>query len=247
VTQPRKDPNVEPFSADAASNDGYIYTTNASMSSRVANQRLTDVTLELADFDAKRVIDIGCGDGTYGREILGAASPALVLGIDPAQQAVEIARRKAADPRLVFSVSSAYSLPCPDDSFDIAYLRGVLHHMDQPVDALREALRVAPVVVVTEPNGYNLGLKVIERTSKYHIEHGEKSYAPRTLDRWVGELGGRVTLRRWVGLVPMFSPDWIARPLKWVEPGLERLPILRAVGCGTYAFAVVHERALTRR
>jgi SAM-dependent methyltransferase len=239
VSESGNDPNVEPFSADAVSNDGYIYTTNASLSSRLANRRMTDVSLEIAEFRAKRVIDIGCGDGTYGREILDLAGPALILGIDPAEEAVEIARRKASDPRLVFSVSSAYSLPCPDDSFDVAYLRGVLHHMDQPVDALREALRVAPVVVVIEPNGYNPGLKVIERCSKYHVEHGEKSYAPRALDRWVTELGGRVRTRRWVCLVPMFSPDWMARPLKRLEPALERLPVLRAVGCGTYAFTIV--------
>lgn len=239
MTETGRDPNVTPFTADAVNNDGYIYTTNAPLSSCLANRRMTDVSLEMAEFAAKRVIDIGCGDGTYGREVLDRAGPSLVLGIDPAEEALGIASRKAADRCLVFSVSSAYSLPCADDSFDLAYLRGVLHHMDEPVDALREALRVAPVVVVIEPNGYNLGLKVIERCSKYHVEHGEKSYFPSTLDRWVAQLGGRVKTRRWVCLVPMFSPDWIARPLKRVEPVLERLPVLRAFGCGTYAFTVV--------
>ena len=231
-----QDPDVKAFSADAAANDGYIYTTNAPLSSRLANRRLTDATLDLADFEAKRVIDIGCGDGTYGREILDLANPAVIAGIDPAEEAVRIARRKAEEPRLVFSASSAYTLPCADDSFDIAYLRGVLHHMTRPVEALGEALRVAPLVVVIEPNGYNPGLKLIERCSKYHIEHGEKSYAPRTLDRWVAGLGGRVVDRQFVGLVPMFSPDWMARAMKRAEPGLERLPALRAVGCAVYAF-----------
>jgi SAM-dependent methyltransferase len=232
--QPHRE--VEPFSMDAATNDGYVYTTNAPLSSRLANQRLTDATLGLADFGSKRVVDVGCGDGTYDREILALANPAVIIGIDPAKEAVEIARRKAGDPRLMFSASSASALPFADNSFDIAHLRGVLHHMSQPIEALREALRVAPLVVVTEPNGYNPGLKVIERCSKYHIEHGEKSYAPRTLDRWVASLGGRVVNRRFVGLVPFFAPDWMARALKLAEPGLERLPALRTVGCAVYAF-----------
>jgi SAM-dependent methyltransferase len=233
------DVSVAPFRADVEGNDGYIYTTNAGLSSRIANRRVTDVTLELADFAGKRVIDIGCGDGTYTAELMAEGRPSRITGIDPASEAVEVAGRKYGRPDVTFAVSSAYQLPFPDDSFDIAYLRGVLHHMDRPADALRESFRLAPTVVVTEPNGYNLGLKVIERCSEYHVQHGEKSYSPRTLDRWVARMGGTVTRRRWVGLVPMFCPDWCARPLKRVEPILEALPVLRSVGCGVYTFAAV--------
>lgn len=235
------DVSVAPFRADVAGNDGYIYTTNAGLSSRVANRRVTDVTLGLADFAGKRVIDIGCGDGTYTAELMDEGRPSRITGIDPASEAVEVAGRKNARPDITFTVSSAYDLPFPDDSFDVAYLRGVLHHMDQPAAALRESFRVAPMVVVIEPNGYNLGLKVIERCSEYHVQHGEKSYSPRTLDRWLAATGGTVTRRRWVGLVPMFCPDWCARALKRVEPVLEALPVLRAVGCGVYAFAAVRQ------
>lgn len=241
MTEGSREDQIDPFRVDAASHEGYVYTTNSRLSSRMANERLTHATLEMARFGGKKVIDIGCGDGTYDRELVTLTSPALLMGVEPAEEAVQVARRKADNPRLLFAVSSAYALPCPDDSFDIAYLRGVLHHMSQPTDALGEALRVAPLIVVTEPNGYNPGLKLIERCSTYHVEHGEKSYAPRTLDRWVGDVGGRVVERRWVGLVPMFSPDWVARAMKRLEPHLERLPLLRAVGCGTYAFNAVRD------
>jgi hypothetical protein len=97
------------------------------------------------------------------------------------------------------------------------------------------------LIVVIEPNGFNPGLKVIERCSKYHIEHGEKSYAPRTLDRWISELRGRVIARQFVGLVPFFAPDWMARAMKRAEPGLEQLPVLRALGCAVYVFTATRE------
>lgn len=238
---------VDPFAADATANHGYIYSTNAGLSSRLANRRLTDSVLAVADFRGKRVLDIGCGDGTYTHELAELGLVGVMHGIDPAEEAVRVAKGKSgADGREVgFAVSSAYALPYPDDSFDVAVLRGVLHHMGQPVDALREGLRVASTMVVVEPNGYNPGLKVLERCSSYHIEHGEKSYRPKTLDGWVSAVGGNVEVRRWAGLVPMFCPDWLARLTKVVEPAVEALPIVRNIGCAVYVFRAERHRAQT--
>src|SRR5205809_102151 len=50
-SQTRLAPDVgagpEPFDRDVELNEGYRYTTNAPLSSRLANDRLTDATLEL--------------------------------------------------------------------------------------------------------------------------------------------------------------------------------------------------------
>ncbi len=228
---------VDPFAVDAATNAGYIYTTNAGLSSQLANRRLTEATLAVAEFKGARVLDVGCGDGTYTHELAEVGDVAGIHGIDPAEEAVKLAKAKTTLPNVSFAVSSAYELPFAADSFDVAMLRGVLHHMGRPVDALREALRAASRVVVVEPNGYNPGLKVLERCSSYHIEHGEKSYPPRALDRWIADVGGTVTTRMWAGFVPMFCPDWWARAAKRVEPLVERVPVVRNVGCAVYVFA----------
>ncbi len=230
-------PGVDPFEHDVVRSGGYRYTTDAPLSSCLANDRMTSASLALADWRHRRVIDVGCGDGTYTAEMLRLADIAGIHGVDPSPAAVEAARARAGDPRMTFAVGSAYELAHADDDFDIAYLRGVLHHMDHPVEALTEALRVAPLIVVVEPNGYNVGLKVLERVSPYHREHKEKSYQPRQLDRWVQGIGATVVARRYVGFVPMFSPDPYARAAKRIEPALERQPGLRQVTCAQYAFA----------
>jgi SAM-dependent methyltransferase len=230
-------PEVDGFKADLAENEGYRYTTNAPLSSRLANRRCTDAVLAMADFRGKRIVDVGCGDGTYTIELLELAQPASVHGVDLFPQAIVTARGKSADPRVTFAVGSATDLPYGDNSFDIAVVRGVLHHMPKAQDALREAMRVAPIIVVLEPNGYNPGLKLFERFHPYHKAHGEMSYAPKKLDRWIGELGGTVHRRTWAGLVPMFCPDRAAVALKKVEPAFERVPLLRSVGCAVYVFA----------
>lgn len=246
MTPRPSDPSVDPFSADIAANAGYLYTTNATLSSRLANRRLTDASVAVGDFAGRRVVDIGCGDGTYTFDLFEATGPSAITGLDPSEDAVRVGHRKVGDLPVTFVVGSALSLPYPSDSFDVAYLRGVLHHMTRPVDALREALRVATSVVVVEPNGYNPMLKVLERCSRYHIEHGEKSYPPRRLDRWVGDLGGKVERREFAGLVPFFCPDWLARVIKRIEPLVERLPVVRHLGCAVYVFTATAERRVAQ-
>jgi len=95
---------------------------------------------------------------------------------------------------------------------------------------------VAPTVVAVEPNGLNPGLKALERVSRYHVEHGERSHPPRRLDGWAAAAGATVMRRQWVGFVPMFCPDRYARAAKRVEPVLERAPVLRTLACAQYVF-----------
>jgi ubiquinone/menaquinone biosynthesis C-methylase UbiE len=227
----------DPFATDAAQG-GYRYTTDAPLSSRMAHGRMTDAVLAIADFKDKRVIDVGCGDGLFTFELLERGGAASVVGVDPVLEALEVARARSEGERAEFKLGSDYELDFPSSDFDIAHLRAVLHHLDRPIDALREALRVAPTVVVAEPNGNNPGVKLFERFSRYHIDHEERSYSSRALNRWARSVGGEVTARNWVGEVPTFCPDIVARVTKRIEPLSESLPGFRALACAHYVFVV---------
>jgi SAM-dependent methyltransferase len=231
-----KNDAIAPFSADITSNRGYLYTTNAPLSSCYANERMTTAMLAQVDMRDKRVIDIGCGDGTFTIELFDRGKPRSMTGIDPCAEAITMAEQKKEEREIEFVAKGAYDLPWNTDSFDIACIRGVLHHLERPIDALREAFRVAPLILVVEPNGYNPGLKVLEKVSTYHVQHEEKSYAASRLNRWVTMLGGLIIAREWIGFVPVFCPDWFARVLKSVEPIIERVPILNRFCCAQYVF-----------
>jgi ubiquinone/menaquinone biosynthesis C-methylase UbiE len=231
------DKNVNTFNEDVDENQGYRYTTNAQLSSKMANKRLSDASLAITNFAGTNVIDIGCGDGTYTFEIYDRGKVARIHGIDPADKAVEFAQSNAGDRQATFAVENAYALPYADKAYDVAYLRGVLHHMSYPEKAIGEALRVAKRIVIVEPNGFNPVLKVLEKVSKYHIEHDEKSYFPFKIDGWIESFGGRVVARKYAGLVPMFCPDWMAKTLKVVEPLGEAIPLVKQVGCAVYVLA----------
>ncbi|MBF0504446.1 MAG: class I SAM-dependent methyltransferase [Candidatus Omnitrophica bacterium] len=238
----QKQSSAEIFNQDVNSNSGYKYTTKASLSSELANLRLTLATLEICDLNGKKVVDIGCGDGTYTMELFLRGGVDSIHGIDPAGNAIKIAQQRTANQRIVFDLQSGEKLNYASDSFDIAHLRGVLHHVGDPIHVLREALRVAPTVVVIEPNGYNPVLKLLEMFSLYHREHKEKSFSSLRLHRWINQIGGKVCTGRYAGFVPFFCPDRLAQILKAVEPVVERLPVINVLCCAVYVFVIKRVR-----
>jgi SAM-dependent methyltransferase len=226
--------NVAPFEQDAAAHGGYVYTLAKRLSCRLATGRSLEAILETGQLAGRSVLDVGCGDGYYTIGYWDRGQPRALTGVDAAAAAVRVAREKSEARPIRFEVADVHRLPFPDNSFDVALIQSTLHHDDDPAGIIREAFRVAPVILIHEPNGNNLGLKAIERVSRYHREHGEKSYSSRRLVHWVEAAGGEVQRRRFAGFVPMFCPDWLARAMKTVEPLLEAIPGLRALGCAVF-------------
>jgi len=229
--------SVGQFEKDILANDGYLYTTNARKSSVLANKRLSDITREMVELRDRCVIDVGAGDGTYTYEMFATCKPAVMVGVDAAANAIDTATRKYADaqPGLRFERHDVYSMPFRSGSFDVAIVRGLLHHLDDAPKALKEISRLATDVFVIEPNGYSPILKLIERASRYHREHGEKSYSPSRIRHWIRELGGTIEREQFAGIVPMFCPDWMAEVLKALEPIVEPTPVLRQLLCAVFA------------
>ena len=223
-----------PFDHDVETMGSYVYTRGTQLSNRLGMERQSRAIYEATAFAGASVIDIGCGDGAATINLYDDCAPARITAIDPAAKAIAAAEVARKTRNIHFAALSAYDLPYDDNAFDIALMRGVLHHMDRPERAIEEAARVAGTVVVLEPNGYNPMLKIIEKTSRYHIEHGERSYAPSTVDGWLRQAGLVVKRREFCGLVPYFCSDRLARLLRWCEPLVEGMPVLRTIGCGTY-------------
>jgi 2-polyprenyl-3-methyl-5-hydroxy-6-metoxy-1,4-benzoquinol methylase len=232
--------NIDEFNHDVESNDGYLYSNTDKLSCQLANKRLSDAVIQMTNITKKKVIDIGCGDGTYTMELY-AQKPAYLLGVDAAESAIECARKKSQDfDNIHFEVGDIYNLD-NDVRFDVAIVRGVLHHLDDVERAISSISKIADEIIIIEPNGYNPVLKVIEKTSKYHIEHDEKSYFPHSLDRWFNKNGGKVIKSKYCGLVPMFCPDAMAKFLKKIEPIIESVFLLRQLSCAVYVQKIVFE------
>lgn len=92
------------------------------------------------------VLEIGCGTGNVLLRAKRAVPDAVVTGIDPDPQALEIARGKAAAEGVTLRLDrgSATELPYDDGSVDRVLSSLMLHHLhpDEQVPALREVHRV---------------------------------------------------------------------------------------------------------
>jgi ubiquinone/menaquinone biosynthesis C-methylase UbiE len=79
----------------------------------------------------QRVLDVGCGTGTLALMVAAAHPQAAVTGIDPDEQMLSRARRKAAaaNLRIAFEEASATRLPFADGSFDRVTSTLMAHHL----------------------------------------------------------------------------------------------------------------------
>jgi SAM-dependent methyltransferase len=217
--------NVGVFDSDVRDNEGYRYTTSASYSSIVANRRMTDATLQHIAPTAKRVLDAGCGDGTYANDIKRQRPSLEIVGFDPASEAVRVARSRYPD--IEFVVGDVLrSETFPEGKFDLIILRGVLHHVLDPAEAIRQCATRADTLLIIEPNGNNPVLKLIEKLSSYHREHEERSFSSRILAHWCREAHSPAESISFIGFVPFFFPTMPAKIIHFFQPFLERVPLL---------------------
>jgi 2-polyprenyl-3-methyl-5-hydroxy-6-metoxy-1,4-benzoquinol methylase len=228
--------NVSQFDEDVRRTGSYAYTAER-LSARLANSRFSECIAQSFDFVGKTVLDLGCGDGTYTLEFptLGVKE---VVGVDPAAVAIGAANVKAralgVDTTVKFDVGNIYALESylADNQFDCIVLRGVLHHLPDPARAIAGLAAFSGTIVVLEPNGNNPVLKLLEKYSRYHLEHEERSFTPALIRSWLTAAGFRVYSSKVFNLVPMFCPDWMAKMLRVIGPRIERLPLLRNIACG---------------
>ena len=94
------------------------------------------------DFRGARLLEVGCGMGTDLLQF--ARGGAQVTGVDLTPRSIEISRHHLAvyGEQGDFAVTDGEDLPFADESFDVVYSNGVLHHTPDTARAVREIHRV---------------------------------------------------------------------------------------------------------
>jgi SAM-dependent methyltransferase len=115
-----------------------------------------------------RVIDVGCGIGSYGRGLLADGYDWLGVEVDAAD-CTEMSRLQ-----LPHRQADGHSLPFADGHFDAALCLDVLEHLEDPASFVREMSRVAPrQLIVTVPNCELLGYLWDHLAAPWHMLEGD--------------------------------------------------------------------------
>ena len=148
---PVTDPKTEVRDFWNSSPCGEIYAVGDTDEERWRRHAETRYRLEpyirpFALFDegtAQRILEVGVGIGADHLE-WARSVPRSLAGVDLSRKAIDVTtgRLRAAGFTSDLRVADAEDLPFPDDSFDLVYSWGVLHHSPDPQRAFREAHRV---------------------------------------------------------------------------------------------------------
>ena len=170
-------------------------------------RRLSTFSQLLADHDLQksvRVLDAGCGAGTYVRFL--AEREFQAVGMDYSLPSLQ--RALAADPQKTgrYVGGDVYRLPFCDETFELVVSIGTFQAMGNPSQALKELVRVLRpkgLLVVECLNGRELIFQLktfVERIKG--IAPKVRTYPPQEVERWLEACGVTLLKRQGVYLPP---------------------------------------------
>lgn len=171
------------------------------------------------------ILDVACGSGEWLKVC--ERSGLKVAGIDLSEKAIKICKANMLEGE--FYSQPAENLPFQENRFDIVTCLGSLEHFINPVESLREMLRVAKkdaVFIILVPNTDFLTRKLGLFGGTQQVEAKEDV---RTLEEWnsLFEDAGLSVKSKWKDL-HVISWHWIAKgkPLLWPFRALQCLLLL---------------------
>ncbi len=188
-------------------------TTESLRASREAwwDRRFTDLLVEVAGPETRRIVEVGCGLGRAAEALLPRLGSATYCGIDLDLDRLRAAASALASPdwarRTVFLRATAGVLPIADETADVVLTVMTIQHLPDPRVALAEGARILRSggrFVAAEPD--NLGqrfyfdgvleevtsaIKTLTRRARLARKPADIALGPR-LPRLLQEVGLRV-------------------------------------------------------
>jgi SAM-dependent methyltransferase len=190
----------------------------------------------------RRVLELGCGAGTYVRLLGKRGYP--VVGLD--YSLPSLSRAAAADPGGRYVAGSAYALPFPSGAFHAVVCVGVLQVLEHPDAAIAEIARILPtrgIALIETLNPWN-PIAVARRLATFFDGQPTRLRysSPGRVERALARCGVRTVQQIGIVLPPKFLPG-LAEPVgsPWTQRVLGFTPGVRAVA--PHAFWLVGAKA----
>ena len=128
----------------------YEYYKSAHKGSLDMNHEGMEILANLS-INAKRILDLGCGEGTRLNALINDKQAGV--GVDISQKALVMAKKKYS--KIRFIKADLENIPLPDNSFDLVYSAYVFDHLINPSIVIKEAIRLTSkegFFVIIAPN-----------------------------------------------------------------------------------------------
>lgn len=177
----------------------------------------TDVLTALDLTGTEHLADIGCGDARFLAHLSGSGHQGPLVGIDTSPAMVAAAN---AVPGVRGVFGSADRIPFDDNSFDALTARHMLHHLANPIAALREFRRTTKpggmvAVVVNHPGTYPHTTELVAaHAATYGLgaDHAvTMTVDSDTLPELMSEVFGEVRIQRTDNALVFDTPDPLVR------------------------------------
>lgn len=131
--------------------------------------------------EPRSLLDVGCGTGRLLRDARALWPNAELIGVDPANGMVEVARHLT--PGAIFHIGMAEALPLPDASVDVVLSTISFHHWKDQAAGVREVARVL------RPGGYFFLTDVSAPAWLSRLIHQQRVHSPAGLRTLFMEAG----------------------------------------------------------
>jgi ubiquinone/menaquinone biosynthesis C-methylase UbiE len=142
--------------------------------------------------DVQRILEIGCGNGNGSKLIKKYFSPKYIIGIDLDEKMIKLASKRNRDTSISYRVMDASNLDFPDKYFDAVFDFGIIHHIPNYKDALKEIKRVLKPKgeLILEDLSIEAFTKGIGRLWRILSDHPYQSmYTPEQFTGFLNEIG----------------------------------------------------------
>lgn len=134
----------------------YLENYAAPLSSGTLEHRLQTVLKIFSDHrgELDRILDVGCGDGSFSARLKGACGAGEVFGLEISPLALG-SLAPGSDVRVIQSNVDTQDFPFPNEHFDAIFCGELIEHLYDPDHLLEEmyrTLQTGGMAVVTTPN-----------------------------------------------------------------------------------------------
>ncbi len=134
-----------------------------SLAGRLVDKKALETFVKLSklDFSGLNILNIGCGGGKEALWLFKKGAGQIVC-LDVSLSFLKLAKTRLKGKKASFVQARAERLPFKDNSFDLVFYMGTLHHLKDIALGLKEAVRVGrKVAILSEPTSKKPVAKIL--------------------------------------------------------------------------------------